>query len=118
VSSNHPLLDMFLMVYLLLLYLRCMYMYMLHVGCYSPANFIFTGGMHLMAVLLYFLFNALYLIYETKIQSTYTVRKREMTEEVYISSLKWNRRLWYLGMFSVVLLCVTGSVPVTVSGKK
>lgn len=69
-----------------------------------------------MAVLLFFLFNAVYLIYETKIQTAYSLRKRSMTEELYNSSLHWNKILWCLGMFSVVLLSVTGSVPVSVSG--
>lgn len=87
------------------------------IGCYSPASFIFTGGMHLLSVLLFFLFNAIYLMYETKIEKAYSNIKCNMNEKLYSSSLYWNKVLWYLGMFSVVLLSVTGSVPVTVAGK-
>ena len=86
-------------------------------GCYSPATFIFTGGMHLISALLFFLFNDIYLIYESKIQKAYSMSKNNMSEDIYQSSLHWNQKLWYLGMFSVVLLAVTGSVPVTVSGE-
>lgn len=85
-------------------------------GCYSPANFIFTGGMHLLSVLLFFLFHAIFLLYESKIHRAYTLPKSGMTTLLYDSSLFWNKVLWFLGMFSVVLLSVTGSVPVTVSG--
>ena len=70
-----------------------------------------------MTALLFFLFNAIYLIYASKIRKAYSLAKSGMSEELYHSSLFWNCVLWYLGMFSLALLAVTGSVPVTVSGE-